>query len=95
MRKALTVIAAAATVAVSTLAMPSAAEAQWGWRGGWGWRGPAFFGGLAVGALLGGALVAPSYYAPQPYYTYGPYPYSRTCWRRSWNGHRWVQARFC
>lgn len=93
MRKTLTVIAAAATVAVSTLAMPNAAEAQW--RGGWGWRGPAFFGGLAAGALLGGALVAPYTYAPRPYYAYGPYPYYGTCWRRWWNGHRWVQARYC
>jgi hypothetical protein len=96
MRKFLTVVAAAATVVVSALGVPSAAEAQWwGWRGGWGWRGPAFFGGLAAGAILGGALVAPYYYAPRPYYAYGPYPYNGSCWRRWWNGRRWVQARYC
>jgi hypothetical protein len=95
MRKALTAMAMAATVAASTLAMPSAAEARW-----WGWGGPAFFGGLAAGALIGGALLSPYYYAPRPYYAYGPYPYGpypyyRSCWNRHWNGHRWIQARYC
>jgi hypothetical protein len=85
-----TAIAAAAIVAASTLVMPGAAEARWGWRG------PAFFGGIAAGALLGGALVAPYYYAPRPYYyASGPYPYNGSCWSRFWNGYRWVQARYC
>jgi hypothetical protein len=94
MRKTLAAMAAAAIVATSTLAMPSTAEARWGWRG------PAFFGGVVAGALLGGALVSPYYYAPRSYYVarpyaFGPYPYYGSCWRRWYNGYRWIQARYC
>ena len=52
MRRTLTAVAAAATVAIATAATPSTADARWGW---WG---PAL-GGLAVGAIIGGALASP------------------------------------
>jgi hypothetical protein len=88
MRKTLTALATAATVAVAAVATPGTAEAHWGWRG------PAFFGGLAAGALIAGAF-APHYYYGGPYY-YGGYPaYSYSCWRRAWNGWRWVHYRVC
>jgi hypothetical protein len=81
MRKTLTALAAAATIAVSALAVPTAAEARWGggWGGGWhggGWGGPGpFFGGLAAGAIIGGALASPYYYGGgYPGYYGGGYP---------------------
>src|SRR5712691_215197 len=104
MRKALTVLAAAA-IAGAAIATPTAADARWG-------RGGAFFGGLAAGAIIGGALSAPYYYSspsysygyyPRPYYGgyggygrpafYDPGPYS--CVRRVWNGYRYVRAYVC
>ena len=75
MRKALTVLAAAAAIAIATVATPSSADAQWRWRA------PAFFGGLAAGAIIGSALATPywgyGYYYPYDSYTYygGPYGY--------------------
>jgi hypothetical protein len=75
MRKLLMMIAAVATVAVTT---STQAEARYWGRGGWGWGGA----GLAAG-LIGGALIASSaygyggyggYYGGYPYYGYG-YPY--------------------
>ncbi len=87
MRKTLTALAAAATIAVAALATTTTAEARW-WRGG---PGP-FFGGLAAGAIIGGAL-APRYYGYPGYYGYG-YDYDG-CWRRHWNGWRWVAYRVC
>lgn len=62
MRKTLTALFAATTLAVA--ALPSSAEARWGW--GWGWGG--FGVGLAPGAIVGGALAAGAY---NPYYGYG------------------------
>ncbi len=67
MRKTLTALAAAATIAIAAVATPTSADARWR-----GWRGPAFFGGLAAGAFIAGALARP-YYAPRPYY-YGQGP---------------------
>jgi hypothetical protein len=91
MVKTLAVLATAATVAVSAIAMPTAAEARWwggpawgwhaGWRGpgwGWGWRAP-FWGGVAAGAVVGGAVAASSW----------------GCWRTTWNGWRWVRVWVC
>jgi hypothetical protein len=66
MRKTVTALAAAATLATATLAAPRTADARWGW---WG---PAL-GGLAVGAIVGSALARP-YYG----YGYGGYPYYGT-----------------
>jgi hypothetical protein len=88
MRKTLTAVATAATVAIAAVATPTAADAH---RFGWG--GPALFGGLVAGALISGAF-APRYYDYGPgYYSYGPGPYS--CWRRAWNGWRVVHYRVC
>jgi len=41
---------AAALVAATIPALPTSAEAAWGWRGGWGWGGVGV--GLAAGALI-------------------------------------------
>jgi hypothetical protein len=86
MRKTLTALALAATVAVAAVAAPTGAEARWGGRG------PGLFGGLIVGGLIAGAL-APRYYGYQSpgYYGY----YGPTCWRRTFNGRRWVSYRVC
>src|SRR5262249_37531154 len=68
MRKTLTAVATAATIAVATLSAPTTAEARWGW---WG---PAL-GGFALGAIVGGALASPYYYGGYyPAYSYYP-PY--------------------
>jgi hypothetical protein len=82
MRKTLTVLATAATVAVAAVATPTGAEARW--RGG-----PGLVGGLIVGGLVAGAL-APRYYGPGYYGAY-----DGGCWRRHWNGWRWVAYRVC
>jgi hypothetical protein len=85
MRKTLTVLATVATVAVAAVAAPTGAEARW--------RGPGLFGGLIVGGLIAGAL-APRYYnyGYPGYYGYSDGPY---CWRRHFNGWRWVAYRVC
>jgi len=75
MRKTLTALLAATTLGVA--ALPSSAEARWGWGG--------FGVGLATGAIIGGALARPyyPYYDYPAYYPgcypgyYGYYPYSR------------------
>jgi hypothetical protein len=55
-------------------ALPTSAEARWGWGG--------FGVSLATGAMIGGALARPYY----PYYGYGySYPaYYTGCYWRSW-----------
>src|SRR5262245_62712292 len=60
MRKALTAVALAATIAVAAVAAPTAAEARRGW-----WIGPAI-GGFAAAAIIGSAFA-------RPYYGYGGY----------------------
>jgi hypothetical protein len=90
MRKTLTAVVTAATVAAAAVATPPAADAHH-----FGWGGPALFGGLVAGALISGAF-APRYYDYSPgYYSYygGPGPYD--CWRRAWNGWRMVHYRVC
>jgi hypothetical protein len=82
MRTTLTALATAATVAA-----PSSAEARWGWRG------PGVVGGLIAGGLIAGAL-APHYYDYGYYPAYGGYD-GAYCWRRAWNGWRWVHYRAC
>lgn len=64
MRKTLTALAAAATIAVVAVAAPSDAFAQR--RGGAVAAG--IIGGLAAGAIIGSAI------APRPYYYYEPAP---------------------
>jgi hypothetical protein len=101
MRKTVTALAAAATLATATVALPTTADARRGW---WG---PAL-GGFAVGAIVGSALARPyygygypyygayyapapvyySYYAPAYYGYYAPRPYY-SCWRRGYYGHRY------
>jgi hypothetical protein len=96
MRTTLTAVAAAATIAVATMAAPTTADARRGW-----WA-PAIIGGLAAGAIIGSAYARPyyggyGYYQPAPVYDgyapayYGGYsapgPYYG-CWR--WrNGYRY------
>jgi hypothetical protein len=91
MRKALTALAAAATIAA--VAVPTTADARRGWRG------PGIVGGFAAGAIVASAFARPygyggyfnyyqpapvyyDYYAPAPlYYDYAaPQPYYG-CWR--------------
>lgn len=86
MKKTLTAMAAAATLALATVAILQKAEARHGHIAG------AIIGGLAAGALIG-AATAPYYYGPGPYY-YGPGPYydGPDCYwthQRYWNGYRW------
>jgi hypothetical protein len=99
MRKHLAALAAAATIAVATLAAPTAAEAQ-RWHGGFRGPGP-FFGGLVAGALITGALAPhyyyrPAYYYRRPFYAYGyGYGYGPSCYRSYWNGWRWASYPVC
>ena len=84
MKKTLTAMAAAATLALATVAVPQKAEARHGAIAG------AIIGGLAAGALIG-AATAP-YYGPGYYYGPGPYYYGPDCYwthQRYWNGYRW------
>ena len=93
MRKAVTALAAAATITAATIAASSTADARWGGR--WG---PVVIGGFAAGAIVGSAFARTypyryyGYYAPAPVYYdyympapayygyYGPRPYGG-CWR--------------
>jgi len=98
MRKALTALAVAGSLAVASVATSAPALA---WRGGWGWGWGGAAAGFAAGALIGSALATPywgGYYGGYPYgygyYAYAPYPYyGPTCvWRRVWNGYAWVRT---
>jgi hypothetical protein len=75
MKKALTAVAAAATLAVVSLAAPSDAEARS--RGGAVAAG--VIGGLAAGAIIGSAISQPAYggyyAAPAPVYVAPPQRY--------------------
>jgi len=73
MRKSLTALIAATTIALAAIVTPTTADAQWR-RGGWGW-GPAL-GGFAVGALIGSAFARPYYAYPAYGYGYGYPAYS-------------------
>lgn len=91
MRKSLLAIAAAAMLALGSLAAPQPAQARNG-----GAVAAGIIGGLAAGAIIGSAAAhGPYYYGPPGYY-YGPGPvyYYRPhhCWwrhERWWNGWRW------
>ena len=72
MRKTITTIAAAATLAIAAAAAPTTANADNG-------RITAgVIGGLAAGAVIGSALSQPHYYygGPYAYYDNGPYAYA-------------------
>ncbi|WP_407174200.1 hypothetical protein [Bradyrhizobium sp. STM 3562] len=74
MKRALAILATAATLGATTMAAPAQAR-------GWG---PGLAFGLAAGALTAGAIAATSpyyygpgyYYGPAPAYYYGPGPYA-------------------
>src|SRR5437868_14516348 len=95
MKKKLMALAAVATLAVSAMALPQAAEA----RGGRIAAGVA--AGLIGGAIIGGALAGPGYGYGPGYYGYGPgYGYygGPACvavgycvWQRQrcWDGYGW------
>lgn len=51
MKRSVTALVLAGTLATATVAAPQQAQARWGW-GGWGWG----LGGLAVGLAIGAAL---------------------------------------
>ncbi len=69
MKRTLTALVLAGTLAMATTATPTPAHA---WRG-WGWG----LGGLALGAFIGAALVRPAYsYYPAYSYGYGYPAYS-------------------
>jgi hypothetical protein len=72
MRKSLTALTAATTIAIAAVATPTTADAQWR-RGGW-W-GPAL-GGFALGAIVGSAFARPYYAYPAYGYGYGYPAYS-------------------
>lgn len=95
MRKTLTALAAAATIAIAAVAAPQPAEA----RGGRVAAG--IIGGLAAGAILGAAINNGGYYyGPRPYYGPAYYGYGGPCYwtrERVWDGWgwRWQRVRVC
>ena len=66
MKRSLTALVLAGTLAKATVATPTQADARWG-LGGWGWG----LGGLAVGLGIGAALASPGYGYGYPAYGYG------------------------
>ena len=71
MKKAILAIAAAATIAAGTLAVPNTAEARCHGCG----VAAGVIGGLAAGAIIGGAIAGgPVYAAPGPVYAAPPPP---------------------
>jgi hypothetical protein len=92
MKKTLIALAAAATLALATVANPQPAEARHGAIAA------GVIGGLAAGALIGAAVAnGPYYYGPGPYYyAPGPVYYGPPCYwvrERYWNGYRWRSHR--
>ena len=90
MKKTLISCAAAASLALGALAVPTSAEA----RGG-GALAAGIIGGLAVGAIIGSAAASP-YYAPPP----APVYYGPACYwtnQRVWDGFGWriTRVRVC
>ena len=93
MAETLTVLAAAATLAVAAVTTPQPAQA----RGGRIAAG--IIGGLAAGAVVGAAINGPYYgygpgyyYGPRPVYYDGPCYWSRTR-HRVWDGWGWHYQR--
>ena len=69
MKKAILVLATAATIGITALTTPSPAQA---WRGGWG-AGPT--GGLIAGTVIGGIVVGVPARGPGYCYYRGPGDY--------------------
>ena len=89
MKRTLMAVAAAATLAISTLAAPAPAHAQRGVAAG-------VAAGLIGGAIVGGAIASqqPGYYGPGPGYYGGPAYVAAPggCyWQRQrfWDGYGW------
>jgi hypothetical protein len=82
MTRTLTTLVAAATISVSAIAAPTAADAHW--RHHHGFPVAPIVGGLAAGALIGAAVAARPYY--EPVY-FEPACYVRR--ERIWDGWRW------
>jgi hypothetical protein len=90
MKKTLIAIAAAATVALVSVAAPQPAQA----RGGRIAAG--IIGGLALGGILGAAAAHGPYYGPGPYYYGRPAYYGPECYwtrQRFWDGYGWRLGR--
>jgi hypothetical protein len=89
MRKTLPALAAAAAIALVTVAMPTEADARR--RGGAVAAG--VIGGIAAGAIIGGALANPHYYGPGPVYVApAPVVVEPACHvrrERFWDGYAW------
>ena len=89
MKKTLTALAAASTIAIAAIAAPQQAEA----RGGRIAAG--IIGGLAAGAIIGSIAANNGYpYGPGYYYGPGPvyYGYGPGCYwtrQRVWDGYGW------
>ncbi|HEU4660492.1 MAG TPA: hypothetical protein VFS63_07520 [Pseudolabrys sp.] len=86
MKKTLTALATAATLAVAAVAVPQQAEARHG-----GAVAAGIIGGLAAGAIIGAAAAHGPYYGP-PYYAPAPAYYGPECYwthERFWNGWGW------
>jgi hypothetical protein len=66
MKRSLTAVVLAGTLAIASVTAPTQAHARWGW-GGWGWG----LGGLAAGLLIGAALSRPAYAYGYGYPAYG------------------------
>src|ERR1700731_3612236 len=83
MKRTLMAIAAAATLALSTLAAPAPASAQRGVAAG-------VAAGLIGGAIVGGAIASsrPGYAAPAPVYVEEA-PACRMVRERFWDGYGW------
>jgi hypothetical protein len=91
MRKTFTVIAAAATLALASVAAPQSAQAR---CHGCGAAAAGLIGGLAIGAIIGSAAANGPYYSGPAYGYYGPGPvyYRPHCWwrrERFWDGWGW------
>jgi len=78
MRKAVTALAVAGTIAAATVANLSTADARRGW---WG---PAVIGGIAAGAIMGSAFA-------RPYYGYGYGYYAPAASRKRKRVHRYIE----
>ena len=93
MKKTLTVLAAASTIAIAAVAAPQQAEA----RGGRVVAG--IIGGLAAGAIIGSMAASNGYrygYGPGYYYGPGPAYYGPPCYwtrQRVWDGYGWYVRR--
>jgi hypothetical protein len=69
MKKTVTALVAAATIAGTLAVSVSDADAQWRRRGGWGW-GPGVAAGIIGGAIITGAILASR---PRGYVVYEGY----------------------